>query len=228
MSLVESLPQMNTPADGFRHAEHPLMQRLHAVRGFLHPFEEAEVRLALGNAGGDVVVETSSADVTLYGRSEAALQHAVGRVSGYRWQHLAPGVVDVRVRDNPLRVAWMSVHVRCGRRFVALIREELARRAGRTSAAQFNDDVVMLSGHAPLSGLIGYADWVSQHTSGNGSVRYRLAQWRIAEAQPDPLSPPPGRGAVDGRLKQSGQPRLSPAAAGWFRIAKNRTNRGKG
>lgn len=189
MRLVESLQRMEKPHDGFQHAEHPLMQRLHAVRGFLHPFEEDEVRLALGTAGGDVIVETSSADVTLYGRSEAALKRAVERVSGYRWQHLAPGAIDVRVRSNPLRVAWMNVHVRCERRFVALIREELARRAGRTSAAQFNDDVVMLAGHAPLSGLIGYADWISQHIDGNSSVHCRLAQWRLAEAQPDPPSP---------------------------------------
>ena len=175
MRLVGPFHQDVQRDDDFAHAGHPLIQRLHAKRGFLLDFEQDEIRRLLANAGVDIVVEVSSVDVTLYGSTEAALKRAGARVSGYRWQHLVAGPVEARTRTDPFRMAWMHVHVRCPRRFAALIRHELAQRGGRTTGAQFNENVVRLAGHAPLAGLIGYADWVSRHTDGKGSVECRIS-----------------------------------------------------
>ena len=189
MKLVGLLHQAVQRDDDFSHAGHPLIQRLHAKRGFLLDFEQREIWRLLADAGVDIVVEVSSVDVALYGSTEAALKRVGARVSGYRWQHLVAGPVEARSRTNPFRMAWMHLHVRCARRFAALIRHELAQRGGRMTGAQFNENVVRLAGHAPLAGLIGYADWVSRHSDGKGSVECRFAEWRIAETPPGPPGP---------------------------------------
>jgi hypothetical protein len=186
MRWIESFRDPAQEPDDFIHDAHPLIQRVRAVRGFLLPGEYEEIERVLCDSGVEVIVERSPHAIVLYGRNETALKRVVDQLAGYRWQHLAVDQPQARSRTDPVRVAWMHVHVRSPRRFAALIKDELFRRGGRTSSAEFFAEVAILSGRAPLADLIGYSDWVAQTTDGKARVTSRLAEWRIGDKEPAP------------------------------------------
>lgn len=189
MPTIEPLDLLVNACRDPDRAEHPLVQRLRAARGHLLPCEEDELRNVLHALGPDVEIETSVRGAELYAKTEDALKRAVARVSGERWQHLIAAPVEARVRRDPLRHAWMNVSVRCARRFVAAIRDELADRGGQSRSTHFSEDRVVLSAVAPLPGLLGFADWVTRFTGGEGQVQTRLAEWRVVDRDPDPYPP---------------------------------------
>jgi hypothetical protein len=189
MRLIKGLAQPASAPEAFVHVEFPLVQRWRPVRGFLLSGEDAEVERLVCDRRDDLRVESTAEGLLLYARHEDALKGAGARLRCYRFRHLAPDPPQARVRPDPLRAPWMHVHVRGPRRFAALARDELFRRQGRTGSAEFFGDVVMLSGQAPLAGLVGYADWVRERTDGRLAVETRLAAWRLVDADPDPPGP---------------------------------------
>jgi len=190
MSTIEPLKRVAAARRDDERPDHPLVQRLRAERGHLLPREEDELRNVLHALSPDVEVDTSVVGAEVYARTEEALKRAVRRVSGERWQHLVAGPPEARVRSDPLRVAWMNVTVRCARRFVPAVRQALAERGGHARSTHFSENLVVLGAVAPLSRVLGFADWVSQWTEGNGHVQSRLAEWRIIDPDPDPTARP--------------------------------------
>ena len=183
MTSAAATTTLATTFETFAHEDHPLMQSVRAARRWL-PAEHDEIDRTLRSAIDGAVVESVADGFCLYGRDEPALERAVARVTGYRWQHVVVAAVEVRCRDNPWRVPWMNVRVRASRRLSALLRDDLCRRHGRVTAAAFVDDLVFLSGSAPLTGLLGYATWVLRRADGRASVETRLTGWRIVDRDP--------------------------------------------
>jgi len=186
MPTIEPLEALTNARRDYDRPDHPLIQRLRAVRGHLLPYEEDELRNVFRALGPDVEIETSLLGAELYARTEDTLQRAIACVSGERWQHLIAGVPEARVRRDPLRHAWMNVTVRCARQLVAAIRVELARRGGQSRNTRFSENLVVLGAVAPLPGLLGFADWVSRITNGRGDAQSRLAEWRLVDRDPEP------------------------------------------
>ena len=166
--------------------DHPLIVRLRAARGHLLPFEAAELHAALATSGPDVELVMTREGAELYAKDEEAIGRALARISGARWQHLIAESVDARTRHDPLRHPWMEVTVRCERRFVSPIRRELESRGGRADVTRFGPYYVVLVASAPLSGVLGFADWVLRTTGGTGHAQSSLAEWRVVEQDPDP------------------------------------------
>ena len=169
---------------------HPLRQRFGAARGYLLSHEERELNERLASLGPDIELEISRSGATLYAISERALRRAAARITGERWQHLHAGPHEARVLSDPAREAWMNVTVRCERGFAAAVRCELETRGAQVGSASFSRSHAVLVAVAPLARLLGFEDWLARSTRGAAHAEAILAQWRIVEADPDPLLPP--------------------------------------
>jgi translation elongation factor EF-G len=116
----------------------------------------------------DAAYEADATGLCIYAETELALERPLSILKDVYGQslHIEPPTIRYRVADV-VEEPHMSVRVLCASSHFPAVRQNLLARGAAVLDEELRPPVGVIRATAPLRKLIGYSQWLAQHTSGN-------------------------------------------------------------
>lgn len=165
-----------------RHPELPLECRCVDLRERLQ-LAFAEHALGLLPQRKDVAYEARSEGLLIYAETEFALERPLGILTEIYGASLDidPPTIRYRISEVIEEEPHMAVRVLCAARHFATLKHDFVARGASILDEELRPPVGVIRATAPLRKLIGYSQWLAEHTSGSAREVMWLAHYAPRE-----------------------------------------------
>jgi len=169
------------------HPEFPIEQMLRSKDETVQGQLSQEIWRQRLVRGGDTLYVPVSYGLRVFARNEDALQSAVAALCVRFGGALIVELPSVRYACGAqVLEPYMEVKLSGPDSHLALVRNGVGRRRGRTTAVYRHNGHFVLSAEAPMASLLGYADELDELTMGSVALRMELKRYvRIDDDGPE-------------------------------------------
>lgn len=133
----------------------------------------------------DLAYEARDDGLLIFGETELAIERPLGILKEAYGQFLHVDPVAIRYRiGKVIEEPHMSVRVLCASRHFDSLKQDLLLRGARIQDEELRPPVGVIRATAPLRQLMGYSQWLEQHTSGNARDVMWLSHYAPREQRP--------------------------------------------